>query len=91
MFRLIPQLREVKYKTILQWIYRFLIRHNFKYWRQTHAGQSLPKESFDLIAEFVSNCYNARLCMKYNDAVIFNMDETSLTLNIPPNYIIEKR
>lgn len=54
-FRLIPHLKEVRYKTILQWIYRFLIRHNYTYRRYTHLGQSLPQDSFDLIAKFVSN------------------------------------
>ena len=29
--------------------------------------------------------------MKYDDEVIVNMDETPLTLNMPPNYVIEKK
>ena len=74
MFRLIPKLKEVKYKTILQWIYRFLIRHNYTYRRHTHVGQSLPKEAFNLIAKFVFNCYNSRLSIIYDDEVIVNMN-----------------
>ncbi len=29
--------------------------------------------------------------MKYDDEVIINMDETLLTFNMPPNYVIEKK
>jgi hypothetical protein len=29
--------------------------------------------------------------MKYDDEVIFNMDEMPLTINMPLNYVIEKK
>lgn len=84
------KLKEIKYKTILQWIYRFFLRHNYTIIKNTHVGQNLPKEAFDLAAEFVSKCYNLRLKMKYDD-VIVNMGKTPLTFNMPPNYVIEKK
>lgn len=91
MFRIIPVVKKIRYKSLLQWIYIFLKRHNYTFRRHTHLGQSLPQESFDIIAQFVSKCYNSRFPMKYDDDVIDNMDETLLTLNIPPNYVIEKK
>ena len=88
MIKYIPALKEKNYKTLLEWIYRFLSRNNYSFRRSTHVGHDLPEDSYNIICQFISQCYKSRVAMKYTDDVIFNMDETPLSLNMPPNYTI---
>ena len=80
MFRLLPQIKNKKYKSILIWIYRFLNRNHYTFRKHTHLGQLLPQNSFDTASIFLSDVYNSRLSMKYDDDVIANIGETILIL-----------
>ena len=91
MFRLLPQIKNKKYKSILNLIYRNLNRNHFTFLKHTHLGQLLPQNSFDSTSIFLSDVYNSRLSMKYDDDVIANIDETPININIPPNYTITKK
>lgn len=44
MIKYIPALKK-NYKTLLEWIYRFLSRNNYSFRRSTHVGQALPEDS----------------------------------------------
>jgi len=42
MFKILPQLKNKKYKSVLNWIYRFLNRNHYSFRKHTHLGQLLP-------------------------------------------------
>lgn len=56
MFRLFPQLKNKKYKSILNWIYRFLNRNHYTFRKHTHLGKLLPPNSFDTASIFFIRC-----------------------------------
>ena len=78
MFRLLPQIKNKKYKSILNLFYRNLNRNHFTFLKHTHLGQLLPQNSFDSTSIFLSDVYNSRLSMKYDDDVIANIYETPI-------------
>ena len=45
MIKYILALKERNYKTLLEWIYKFLSRNNYSFRRSTHVGQDLPEDS----------------------------------------------
>ena len=77
MIKYIPALKK-NYKTLFEWIYRFLSRNNYSFRRITHVGRPLPQDSYNIICQFISQCYKSRVAMKNTYDAIFNMDETPL-------------
>ena len=91
MFKILSQLKNEKYESLLNWIYRFLNRNHYSFRNQTYLGQLLPKKSFEITSIFLSDLYKSCITMKYDDEVIVSMDVTPININMPPNYMITKK
>ena len=48
-----PTKRDIKPKSLLSFIYRFLAINNLSIRKGTHIGQQLPNNSFDLVYSFL--------------------------------------
>lgn len=66
-------------------------RNHYSFRRGTHLGQEFPKSSIEIASQFISSVYNSRLIMKYSDDLIGNLDETSLYIDLAPNYSISQK
>lgn len=49
---------ENDFKASRGWLYRFLIRHNYSHRRLTTSGRELPKNTKDIISEFIAENEN---------------------------------
>ena len=79
---------------LYQRIYRFIKRSNYSIRRGSHIGQMLPDNTFDLITVFLNEIYKKRKisCNKELDLdCIVNLDETAITLNMPPKNTIQNK
>ena len=89
MYELVPQLKDKKYKSIFNWIYRFLERHHYSFRRSTHVGQLFPNNPFEISSIF--HLTYIKVDMNYTYDLIGNMDETPININMPPNYSVAKK
>ena len=79
---------------LYQRIYRFIKRSNYSIRRGSNIGQMLPDNAFDLITDFLNEIYKKRK-ISYNKELdldcIVNLDETAITLNMPPKNTIQNK
>lgn len=85
-----PTKRDIKPKSLLSFIYRFLARNNHSIRKGTHIGQQLPTNSLDLVYSFLKVIIQNRKMYNIDPEFIINMDETALNYNMPPNTTINK-
>ena len=85
-----PTKRDIKPKSLLSFIYRFLARNKLSIRKGTHIGQQLPISSFDLVFSFLKAIIQNRKLYNFEPEFIVNMDETELNYNMPPNTTVIK-
>ena len=79
---------------LYQRIYRFLKRSNYSIRRGSHIGQILPDNALDLITAFLNEIYKKRKISNSREIdldYIVNLDETTITLNMPPKNTIQNK
>lgn len=91
LFELFLERKLESIKTNQQLIYRILSRNGYLFRRKTHVGQLLSKDYFLKASLFLNEVWDKRIQNGYYDAVIANMDETSLVFNMIPNKTIAKK
>jgi len=89
-----PSLRELTYKSIHNWCYRFLKRNELTLRAVTHIGQTVKNDSSVAMANFIYYCKAAIKNMNINSPddlnSIGNMDETPVFFEMYQNKTIAK-
>ena len=77
--------KNLKPKSLYNYIYRFMERYKLSLRQKTHVGQLLPPDSIDKIYMFLKEIIIIRKEYDIPLSNIINFDETVLCYNIPPN------
>lgn len=85
-----PSYKNVKPKSLLMAVYRFMERNNLSLRTASHVGQELPNDTVDRIYMFLKSVINKRKLYDIDSNHIVNMDETALQLNMPSNKTVHK-
>ena len=80
-----PTKKDLKPKSLYNYIYRFMERYRLSIRQKTHVGQLLPSDSIDKIYMFLKEIIRIRKEYDIPLSNIVNFDETALSYNIPPN------
>ena len=93
-YELMPSLKELTYKSIHNWCYRFLQRNELNLRAVTHIGQTIKNNSSEAMANFILYCKDAikKLNIKIPEDLnaIGNMDETPVFFEMYQNKTIAK-
>ena len=85
-----PTKRDIKPKSLLSFIYRFLAHNNLSIRKGTHIGQQLPTNSLGFVYSFLRTIIQNRKLYNIEPEFIINMDETAINYNMPPNTTVNK-
>ena len=89
-----PSLKELTYKSIHNWCYRFLQRNELTLRAVTHIGQTIKNNSSEAMANFILYCQDAikKLNIKIPEDLnaIGNVDETPVFFEMYQNKTIAK-
>ena len=93
-YELMPSLKELTYKSMHNWCYRFLQRNELTLRAVTHIGQTIKNNSSEAMANFILYCQDAikKLNIKILEDLnaIGNMDETPVFFEMYQNKTIAK-
>ena len=73
------------------WLTNFLGRNQLTSRRITTSGRELPADAIVKIREFITMSRQAFETVGAQRSQVFNMDETAIFFDYPPNYTYEKR
>ena len=82
--------KQIKPHSLLTAVYRFMDRFNLSLRKGSHIGQQIPTDSETRILGFLKSIIEIR--KKYNIPLenIKNMDETTISYNMPDNVTVHK-
>ena len=91
-YRLMPDLKELSYKSIHKWYERFLLRHGYTLRKITHIGQQVKDDTSDMIIKFILDIKQKMIDCNINDnyELKANMDETPVWFEMFRNETIER-
>ena len=85
-----PSYINIKPKSLLMVVYRFMERNNLSLRTASHVGQELPNDTIDRIYIFLKSVINKRKLYDIDTNHIVNIDETALQLNMPSNQTLHR-
>jgi len=85
-----PTKRDIKPKSLLSFIYSFLLRNNLSIRKGNHIRQQLPNNSFSLIYSFLKAIIHNRKLYNIEPEFIISMDEIVINYIMPPNTTVHK-
>ena len=85
-----PSYINIKPKSLLMSVYRFMEKNNLSLRTASHVGQELPNDTIDRINIFLKSVINKRKLYDIDSNHIMNLDETALQISIPSTKTIFK-
>ena len=77
------------FKASRGWLVRFLRRFHFTIHQKSMTGQTLPKDCFVKVANFVNFCKTLHDCYSFPLCNIANMDKTPIWADMPSETTID--